>query len=252
MDIHDPFHSRTPENASAGPRGTNGRFRTDPRHAHRPDPALAQIRAYWEALRAGRSVPLRAEIDPRGLENALDRAFMLERVAERVARVRLAGSHANALMGMEVRGMPLSAMINPDGRDTLADALKAVFDGPSIAEVMLDARRSLGRPPLSGRMLILPLMSDSGRIDRALGYLGADGAIGRTPRRFDITMTRLTDLAEHAPKAGATPAEITRPDHSGTTPTGFAEPRTGYAPPPARTGPPGRPHLRLVKTDRDG
>ena len=51
---------------------------------HRKDmsvPAIAEVRAYWEALRNGRQAPLRSEIDPRGIERALEHAFITERVA---------------------------------------------------------------------------------------------------------------------------------------------------------------------------
>ncbi len=40
-------------------------------------PAIAQVDAYWEALRNGRLMPERAEVDPRGLECALEYAFIL-------------------------------------------------------------------------------------------------------------------------------------------------------------------------------
>jgi hypothetical protein len=240
----------TPDRRGASwPYRLTGGFRDDPQ-ARRTDPAFAQMRAYWEALRAARSVPLRAEINPRGLEAGLDRAFMLERVARTVARVRLAGSHATALMGMEVRGMPLSALIVPDARDQMGAALAEVFDGPAIAELILDAPRSLGRPPLSGRMLILPLTSDTGEIDRALGCLSAEGVIGRTPRRFDITMTRLTRLGAGAARDKAAPAAFTLPDPAidARGAPGLADPGAAYDGPPR----PDRPHLRLVKTDREG
>ena len=57
-------------------------------------------------------MPRRAEIDPRGIENALEYAFILERIAPGMARIRLAGIHLSDLMGMEVRGMPLTSFID--------------------------------------------------------------------------------------------------------------------------------------------
>ncbi|MCB2111761.1 MAG: PAS domain-containing protein, partial [Rhodobacteraceae bacterium] len=66
--------------------------------------SISVVRAYWEALRAGREVPYRSEIDPRGIESALEHTFVLERIAPRIARFRLAGVHLCDLMGMEVRG----------------------------------------------------------------------------------------------------------------------------------------------------
>ena len=70
---------------------------------------IRQVEAYWTALLTGDSVPMRSQIDPRGLENILEYTFILERIAPSLARFRLAGSHLNNLAGMEVRGMPLTA-----------------------------------------------------------------------------------------------------------------------------------------------
>ena len=86
-----------------------------------------EVRTYWEALRAGRPVPLRSEVDPRGIEGALDCSFILERMAPRVARFRVAGGHLNDLMGMEVRGMPLTAMFSPASRGEVGAILADVF-----------------------------------------------------------------------------------------------------------------------------
>ena len=38
-------------------------------------------------------------------------------MAPSVARFRLAGAHLSELMGMEVRGMPMTALFLPDARD---------------------------------------------------------------------------------------------------------------------------------------
>jgi len=35
-------------------------------------PAVNQVDAYWEGLRDGRLMPERAEVDPRGLDSALE------------------------------------------------------------------------------------------------------------------------------------------------------------------------------------
>ncbi len=61
--------------------------------------ALSQVEAYWEGLRQGRDVPMRSDIDPRGIEDALEYAFILERIAPGLARLRVAGSHLSDVMG---------------------------------------------------------------------------------------------------------------------------------------------------------
>ena len=60
-------------------------------------PAIAQMDAYWEALRRGQLIPKRSDVDPRGIEAALEHAFILERIAAGVdattcCRVSIHGS----------------------------------------------------------------------------------------------------------------------------------------------------------------
>ncbi|MCX7888454.1 MAG: PAS domain-containing protein [Rhodobacteraceae bacterium] len=205
---------------------------------------LAQVYAYWDALRGGRPLPLRSEVDPRGIESALDHTFILERIAPEVSRFRLAGSRLADLMGMEVRGMPATCLFAAAARAQAASAIDRVFTAPAILEIGLEAETSFGRPALTARLLVLPLRSDLGDVSRALGCLVAEGQIGRAPRRFVITGLRERGLAAGTPAlrvvAGAEGAD-------GAVP-GLAEPPRRFVPAPGPTLAPGR-HLRLVKSD---
>lgn len=228
-------------------------FLQDNRH-----PALREVEGYWQALRAGRLVPRRSDVDPRGIERALEYAFIVERIAPGLARLRIAGSHLGDLMGMEVRGMPISAFFDPGARNLLGEALEQVFDGPATAELTLSAETGIGKPAIDARMLLLPLKSDLGDITRALGCLSTQGPVGRTPRRFRITGHRVTRLVlDGGPVIPAQSPQIAPPA------PGMAEDATPYTPPPAApdlseetpspagSGPAGRPYLRLVKSDDD-
>lgn len=198
-------------------------------------PAVSEVRAYWEALRNGRKVPLRAEIDPRGIERALEYSFILERVAPQIARFRLAGMHLSDLLGMEVRGMPLTTFFAPKARIEVSDMLEGVFRTPQIAEVSLTAETGFGKPPMAAKLIVLPLQSDLGDISRALGCLMADGLVGRAPRRFEITEMTLTPIDADASETVSSRAHA----------PGFAEVQRPYdAAPTVERG-----HLRLVKTD---
>lgn len=229
--------------------------------------AVQEVEAYWEAIRAGRLVPRRSDIDPRGIERALEYAFILERVAPGIARLRIAGSHLSDLMGMEVRGMPLSAFMTPQGRNQLGEILEEVFDTPARATVDLVAERGLGKPEIAARLLLLPMKSDLGDISRVLGCLATTGEIGRAPRRFDITAAQVTPLLgdfmrppDEQSRTEESPAETPAPDRN----AGLAEapaPFTAAPLPPApqddspkgtngaRLKPGPRPYLRLVKDD---
>jgi len=149
-------------------------------------PALARVDAYWNQQRKGRLVPSRSDIDPMGLEGVLGNVFIAERISTGLARFRIAGSHLNDIVGLDVRGMPVSAIFNSVDREKLAQSLKAVFDHPATVHVKLESAKSFGRGHLAGEMMFLPLRSDLGEISRALGVVAMSGDVGRTPRRFSI------------------------------------------------------------------
>ncbi|MEQ9038463.1 MAG: PAS domain-containing protein [Silicimonas sp.] len=204
-------------------------------HGVQRDPALARIESYWTGIRAGRLVPSRSEIDPRGLEGVLSHAFILERLTTGLARLRIAGSHMSELLGIEARGMPLSAVFAPASRQALAGALESVFDEPATVRFALTSETGFRRPDLTGGMVLLPLRSDLGDITRVLGGVSLAGTIGRVPRRLEITGQSRRSLTGYAARPGEKTARI----------TGFAEPRHDPQPePPADAR--RRGHLRLV------
>lgn len=209
--------------------------------------AISQVEAYWDALRGMRMMPKRSEIDPRGIEAALEYTFVLERIAPGMARIRIAGSHLSDLMGMEVRGMPLTSFITPPGRVQMSDALEEVFQRPAVCELRLTSEVSAGQPQMDARMLLLPLKSDLCDVSRILGCFVAQGDLGTAPRRFDIAGAKIRAIT--APSSLPTPqSEPAFADRRRATrhAPGFAEenaPFEAYAPRPDV------PYLRLVKTD---
>ncbi len=151
-----------------------------------PTPALDKIERYWNVVRSNRLVPSRSEIDPRGLEGVLGNTFILERITGGLARFRIAGSHISEITGLELRQMPVSALFLPDSREILSDALIATFEDPAAIRMRLESKSGFGREKLTGEMILLPLRSDQGQIDRILGGIALDGKIGRRPRRLEI------------------------------------------------------------------
>ncbi|WP_380052424.1 PAS domain-containing protein [Falsihalocynthiibacter sp. SS001] len=202
-------------------------------------PAINAVIAYWDGLRAGRAVPMRSEVDPRGIEPALENAFILERIAPGMARIRLAGAHMSDLMGMEVRGMPFTAFFCPTARKDMSDILEAVFNGPEIADITLESDKGIGKPPLSGKIVLLPLKSDLGDVTRILGCFVTTGEIGRGPRRFEVTERRLTQVSG-GPAIPRAVEEIT--EDQAPVASGFQEPATEFRHK-------GRPKLRLLTFD---
>jgi hypothetical protein len=145
--------------------------------------------------------------------------------------------HLADLMGMEVRGMPLTALFLPDARAAASEALDRAFDGPAKVTLVLTGERGIGRGPLDACLMLLPLLDDEGRVTRLLGALEAKGAIGRQPRRFTIVETRFAAASVVARRPEA-PTPAPQPQAAG-----FAEPAASFT--PRRP----HPHLRLVRDD---
>jgi len=163
-------------------------------------PGCRDLETYWDALRGGAIVPKRTDFDPRGIERSLTHTFVAERVAASVVRVRVAGTHLGELLGMDVRGMPMTAFFDPADRDTLEAACRSLFDGPHKIEMELQSPGRLGRPALMGRLVLLPMSDGQGEITRLVGCLETLGTSGRWPRRFRVTHVEQTALDGSAPE----------------------------------------------------
>lgn len=160
---------------------------------------VAQLEAYWTDQRKGSLVPARADINPRGIEQVLPYAFVVERVAPGIARFRIAGEHICDLMGMDVRGMPITTLIEPAGRPELVTVLEDVFKKPATARLGLTSQRSIARPKIDASLVFFPLTDNTGEINRALGCLVSENRIGRTPRRFAINGSQVDEIGAQRP-----------------------------------------------------
>ena len=148
-------------------------------------PEFMQMEGFWQALRgADGSLPERAHFDPRGISMLLGSTLLLERISRGEVRIRLAGMALHELLGMELRGMPLSALAVPTSRLSLSERVARVFETPAIARLNFSAEPGFGRPACTARLLLLPMIGPSGAVDRALGALLFAGSLGRVPRRL--------------------------------------------------------------------
>lgn len=179
--------------------------------------ALRLVEDHWNDIRAARpggdaTMPYRSDIDPRVIRVALPHCTMLERIAPGIARVRVAGARINALMGMDLRGMPFSSLVVAGARSDLQDALEEVFQGPSRA--VIGVTGEVGG--LSGQMLILPLEDRSGGAKRAMVCLEYADRLTRGANRLRIEGTVLRRLGT-TPRTVGTSVDVigrTRPTHA--------------------------------------
>ncbi len=148
---------------------------------------LSAVRAYWEALRQDGNLPARADLDPRGMSGALERIFLAERIGVGIAQIRIAGSVLGEIAAMDARGLPLSCLFSTVARPQLGGVVDRVFQDRVAADLLLEAERDMRRPPLEARLILLPLLDAKGEPTLVLGCIALTGAVGRMPRRFDIT-----------------------------------------------------------------
>lgn len=161
--------------------------------------ACRDLHTYWQTLRGTRQMPARSEFDPRGIETALACTFVAEKVAPSVARIRVAGSVLNEALGMDVRGMPITALFDPASRDSLAEATRDAFASPAMVVLELSARRGFNRKPLRARFLLLPMSDADGNVSRLVGCLDIEGGSAKKPCRFQIKAMRSTNISGDAP-----------------------------------------------------
>ncbi len=180
---------------------------------------LTSLKSYWDRLRAGRIAPYRAEIDPRQFETALENMFIIERLSTDNMRIRLAGMKICEMMGMEVRGMQPQFLIDEGDRTRFERLLNVVMSEPSVVELGLSAPNRAG--VYRATMLLMPLRSDFGEVNRVLGCTSGDGDLYAPPLEFMIDEVTVS------------PIEQSQAAEPRTALPGFAEDQAAFTPPPA-------------------
>lgn len=151
-----------------------------------PSPASARLRAHWEALRTGAALPRRDQFEPRRLGSLLGSIFLVDWTDQGTARLGIAGQVFARLYGMELHGAPLALLFEPSERAAIGRMMARVCDGPVAVDLGLRSEGGAGRPPITGKMMVLPLLDRSGAPNLAIGTLEVTGSTGRTPRRFRV------------------------------------------------------------------
>lgn len=212
------------------------------------DHMLSSLRTYWDRLRAGRIAPYRAEIDPRQFEQALENMFIIEKLAPDNLRIRLAGMKICEMMGIEVRGMQPCCLIDEPDRTRFNRLINLVMSEPAVVELALSAPNRAGTYRAS--MLMMPLRSDFGEINRVIGCTSGDGELFAPPLAFQIDEVAVSPVEPgpapaNAPHLGGAQlggaqlggAAQLGGDAARTLMPGFAEPAPSFA---------GAPKLRSI------
>ncbi len=147
---------------------------------------MQDVKTYWDELCGGDPVPFRSDVDPRNIQKVLKHSFILERIAPGMARLRVSCNTLGDLMGMDMRGMPMSALIDEGSREGFGVALEKVFNSPAIGRLELSTGTGFRSPAISAEMMLLPLRSDSGEVNRILGAITYEGDVSKAPRRLKL------------------------------------------------------------------
>lgn len=123
---------------------------------------------YWNAIRAGRPAPRRAEIEPGDIRRILPYVFILERKDRNDYRFRLAGTGLCSVYGMEFRGHNMLSMWQDDCVENLKQALEDVTANATISVVEYTAATNDKREA-TFEMILLPLAHEDGSVSRVLG-----------------------------------------------------------------------------------
>jgi hypothetical protein len=218
-------------------------------------PQTRALFEYWNDLRNGRAAPFRSEIDPRQISVSLENMFVLEALPHGQLRFRVAGTGLSAMFGLELRGMIADSIMASDSADKLRSLAKQVLETPAVGAMRADAISGIRR--YKGiELLLLPLRSEVGEMNRLLGCINA---LDEAPIRGEFDQMRLScvsvSLIEPHLDDEAEPLDAFM---------GMAEPQTSFlrddpaqpklkaiegARKTARKAEPtrGRGHLRLVK-----
>ena len=228
----------------------------------------SEIRAlynYWEALRAGRPCPYRAEVDPRDMKGDARHLFVLEDLGQGNLRFRLAGTALIDAFGYEMRGMSARSIMSGKARESFVALINETLAEPGVGYARLFAPDGV----TLWEVVLLPLRGNFGQIDRLIGCLHpvrgrtseAVTEPGAVPLRFTIDTMSIRPVGEGA---GGGPDAGMEADQGDAMPlAGFGEDQASFEGAPAggltaiegglgEDEPKGngeRPKLRVVKTD---
>ena len=128
-----------------------------------------QLIDYWRSRGTPGSAPQRSAIDPSELTHVLPQIFILRRVAPRQFHFRLVGGLIADLHGRDLREEPFLKLWDEADRSQLSLALEAARR--QAEPIVVDCQaRTLDHGRLSLEMLLAPLTSADGQIDRLLGF----------------------------------------------------------------------------------
>lgn len=139
----------------------------------------------WQAKRAGRLMPARADFDPLELKPILARLILIDVITDPPDfRYRLAGTLTRDMRGVEITGQSVLALVPPQHGLMLWNDLCEMQreHQPQYVQVSVITRAG---EPLSYRVLRLPLSSDGATVDMVMVVQDHGNALPLLRKYFD-------------------------------------------------------------------
>lgn len=205
---------------------------------------------YWTDLTGARPAPYRSEVTAANLgRDVAANSFVLENLGDGNIRFRVAGANLRDLFGLDPRGMSALSVFTEDQKPRFRALVEAALERPCLGLASCVAANPLG-DETQVELLLAPLRSDFGEMNRVLG---AFHVVGAPPAEQSLRRCRIE-------KAHTLRLEMDGEPELDAPLAGFAEGQTGFAGKPALTaieGGAGRGeqterrtgHLRVVTED---
>lgn len=125
---------------------------------------------YWNRQRGNRAVPTRNAIEPADIRRILPDLFIIQKTTNNEILFRLAGTQLCTLFGQELRGLEFLSVWEKSSLHHISAITDEVLSTAKPAFLQATTQQSnLSQAEIE--VVILPLASESQRIDRALGCI---------------------------------------------------------------------------------
>ncbi len=184
--------------------------------------SITSLERYWFSLDRDRDIPYRSDIKISELNEEKDRIFILERISSSIARFRYAGEYFYDAFGLEIRGMPFSTFFDHRDRRIINSELQSIFETPQISQITMNVQQGASQSARTSEMLLCPLRSDDGSIDRIIGYwsLEIEDQLSVIPKFKFLNAVHKPVATPQPPRTNRarTQAKATRPQSAGSLP----------------------------------
>lgn len=161
--------------------------------------ALQLLQTYWIELTSHGDIPLWSDVNPGAIQDALEYAFLAERLGCRDARLRIAGGGVQRMFGPDVIGKRLSRALHPVARLRLYFAFETCVHQRTPCDIDLNCAEPFAPHRGHARLVIYPLRDADGSVSHFLGAVTETEASPRSGASYRISDVRHTNRQIKAP-----------------------------------------------------